>query len=365
MTEFFSNFHLNPAMAVEANGFAFKSPDLLLPSSPPNPKPQVIDGEIPVTEKTPEEVINNNNNNNNNTSTADHGGDGSDSQDKTPRLPRWTRQEILVLIEGKRVVESRGKKSRLIFDGQNGQVNTESKWSSISSYCKRHGVNREPVQCRKRWSNLSGDYKKIRDWESCHKDLQSFWLMRNDIRRENKLPGFFDREVYNILDGCIGKQDFDKQAIRMPEAIFDSGRPCVEEGLFSDFEHSAQEEIAGSPDKEAMLESPSTTAATTPPPPLRGGRTEKVRTPNAEKGSASCASGQKRKRILSEGKSDNDLRDQLLSVLERNSRVLTAHVEAQNLNCELDRNQRRDHADSLVGVLGKLADALGRIADKL
>lgn len=374
MTEFLPRPNY-AAMAVESNGFAFKSPPDLLLSSPRNPngKTSANEAKIPAGIPKPhaigkEEATANGSSN---PSTVDHaGGDGSDGQDKTPRLPRWTRQEILVLIEGKRVVESRGKKSRVTVDGQNGQVNTESKWSSISSYCKRHGVSREPVQCRKRWSNLSGDYKKIRDWENSHVELQSFWAMRNDIRRENKLPGFFDREVYSILDKFIGKQDGSKEAIRvMQEPIFDSGRPCGggEDTLFSDFEHSAEEEVAGSPEKEAavMLDSPTTTAATPPQPHRQGVRTEKVPTPVAEKGTTSCASGQKRKRTSSEGESDSDLKDQLIAVLERNSRVLSAHVDAQNLNCQLDRNQRRDHADSLVGVLGKLADALGRIADKL
>ncbi|GLJ44679.1 hypothetical protein SUGI_0939360 [Cryptomeria japonica] len=311
--------------------------------------------------------------------------DGSDSQDKAPRLPRWTRQEILVLIEGKKEIESRGKKPRVVVDGQ---VNTESKWSAISNYCKQHGVNREPVQCRKRWGNLSGDYKKIKEWENncqgkSEDEILSFWAMRNDIRRENKLPGFFDREVYDILETYVGGGggDGSRREIKVVEAeieveaIFDSGRPCggEEGGLFSsDFEHSAEEvdvhvELGRSPVKEVVLESPTTTAATPPPPPppRHGAKTENVPIPIAEKGSASCASGQKRKRSSSEGESDSDLRDQLLSVLERNSRVLTAHVEAQNMNCQLDRNQRKDHADSLIGVLGKLADALGRIADKL
>ena len=45
--------------------------------------------------------------------------------------------------------------------------------------------------------------------------------------------------------------------------------------------------------------------------------------------------------------------------------MLAAQLEAQNQNCELDREQRKDQANSLVLVLGRLADALGRIADKL
>ena len=117
--------------------------------------------------------------------------DGGDDGSKAPRHPRWTRQEILVLIQGKRDAENRfrrGRSAGLAFGS--GQV--EPKWASVSSYCKKHGVNRGPVQCRKRWSNLAGDYKKIKEWESqIREETESFWVMRNDLRRERKLPGFF------------------------------------------------------------------------------------------------------------------------------------------------------------------------------
>ena len=45
--------------------------------------------------------------------------------------------------------------------------------------------------------------------------------------------------------------------------------------------------------------------------------------------------------------------------------MLTAQLEAQNINFQLDREQRKDHADGLVTVLNKLANALGKLADKL
>jgi hypothetical protein len=45
--------------------------------------------------------------------------------------------------------------------------------------------------------------------------------------------------------------------------------------------------------------------------------------------------------------------------------MVAAQLEAQNANSRLDREQRRDQAASLAVVLGRLADALGRIADKL
>lgn len=85
---------------------------------------------------------------------------------------------------------------------------------------------------------------------------------------------------------------------------------------------------------------------------------------NLDNGSPS-QEGQKRRRTSQDGGGDINLQGQLIEVLERNSRMLTAQLEAQNINCQLDRDQRKDQTNSLLGVLGKLADALGRIADKL
>ena len=113
--------------------------------------------------------------------------DGGDDGSKAPRHPRWTRQEILVLIQGKRDAENRfrrGRSAGLAFGS--GQV--EPKWASVSSYCKKHGVNRGPVQCRKRWSNLAGDYKKIKEWESqIREETELFWVIvqrRSGIKKK-------------------------------------------------------------------------------------------------------------------------------------------------------------------------------------
>lgn len=191
------------------------------------------------------------------------GGDGGGGG-RAPRLPRWTRQEILVLIQGKRVVESRGRgRGAGRGGGGSGEMGAaaspvEPKWASVSSYCRRHGVDRGPVQCRKRWSNLAGDFKKIKEWEA--KGKESFWTMRNDLRRERRLPGFFDREVYDILDGVAvaeveaepaaeeeeeGKKGLGRTAAaggEEEEAVFDSGRTAAEDGLFSDFEEEKEAE---------------------------------------------------------------------------------------------------------------------------
>lgn len=55
----------------------------------------------------------------------------------------------------------------------------------------------------------------------------------------------------------------------------------------------------------------------------------------------------------------------LVEALEKNGRLLSSQLEAQNTNLQLDREQRNEHVNSLITVLNKLADALGRIADKL
>ncbi|XVE50027.1 hypothetical protein DITRI_Ditri01bG0129200 [Diplodiscus trichospermus] len=318
-------------------------------------------------------------------------GDGVDDVSKAPRLPRWTRQEILVLIQGKRVAENRVRRGRtagLAFGS--GQV--EPKWASVSSYCKRHGVNRGPVQCRKRWSNLAGDFKKIKEWENnIREESESFWVMRNDLRRERKLPGFFDKEVYDILDGgapanptsatapglalALAPTPAAQDVAEDAEAVFDSGRSAVaEDGLFSDFE---QDDAAGSPEKVEAAAGKAVPAAMPisekqyqPQPSLGGDQSqgttnEKHPTSNPEIGSAS-QEARKRKRTEIDGHEEmSSLQCHLIDVLERNAKMLVAQLEAQNTNFQQDREQRKDHADNLVAVLNKLADALGRIADKL
>lgn len=323
---------------------------------------------------------------------------GGDDGNRAPRLPRWTRQEILVLIQGKRVAENRVRRGRTAGLGfGSGQV--EPKWASVSSYCKRHGVNRGPVQCRKRWSNLAGDYKKIKEWESgIREETESFWVMRNDLRRERKLPGFFDREVYDILDGGGGSssaaaaggptalvlalapatEEVEIEGEGEAEAVFDSRRSAAaEDGLFSDFEQSGQDELLGSPDpeKEKEKEAPSTTLpAPVPisekqyqpfsresPRPTQGTTEEKQPNPSPD-----AQEGRKRKRFATDAADEErSLQSQLIEAMELNGRVLSSQLEAQNTNLQLDREQRKDHVNSLIAVLNKLADAMGRIADKL
>ncbi|RCV06569.1 hypothetical protein SETIT_1G173200v2 [Setaria italica] len=326
---------------------------------------------------------------------------------RAPRLPRWTRQEILVLIEGKRMVEGRGGRggrgrvaaaaaaaAASASSGEAAAAALEPKWAAVAEYCRRHGVERGPVQCRKRWSNLAGDYKKIKEWERAAAASRepSFWAMRNDARRERRLPGFFDREVYDILEGrgrailagrSAGNAAEEEEAVAVArveeekeagpaEAVFDSGRPATEEALFSEDEEDEEEEAPAA-------------APPPPPPPViavpvsekpdasrqqqsaeQGTSKDKQPEQSTERDAPAQQGGQKRPRTDEEaGEGATDLQSKLIQILDRNSRMVAAQLEVQNQNCELDREQRKDQANSLVLVLGRLADALGRIADKL
>nr|CAB3449882.1 unnamed protein product [Digitaria exilis] len=350
---------------------------------------------------------------------------------RAPRLPRWTRQEILVLIEGKRMVEGRGGRggrgrvaaaaAAAAASASGGEAAAaaalEPKWAAVAEYCRRHGVERGPVQCRKRWSNLAGDYKKIKEWERATATSRepSFWAMRNDARRERRLPGFFDREVYDILEGrgrailasrSAGNAAEEEEAVSAArveeeeagpsEAVFDSGRPVTEEALFSEDEEEEEEETPAAvppPPPQPVIAVPVRTlllvlsislvgpsicqlmfrsSITENPEASRqqqsaeqGPSKDKQPEQSAERDALAQQGGQKRPRTEEEAGETADLQSKLIEILDRNSRMVAAQLEAQNHNCELDREQRKDQANSLVLVLGRLADALGRIADKL
>ncbi|KAG6592825.1 Trihelix transcription factor ASR3, partial [Cucurbita argyrosperma subsp. sororia] len=301
--------------------------------------------------------------------------DGADNGSKTPRLPRWTRQEILVLIQGKKVAETRvrgGRAATLAF----GSAHLEPKWASVSSYCKRHGVNRGPVQCRKRWSNLAGDFKKIK--EEVYDILESGSAPSPSPALALALAPAPAPPPVSALTSALNSDDAE------PEHVFDSFKTAAaDDGLFSDFEQdeTSQSPIKEVPGKEAPVSTPDGEIPAPAPlseklyqPASQGcpdqgtsNEREAAAAANPEIGS-SLQEGRKRKRkrIAKEGEEESMMvQDELIGILEKNGKLLTAQLEAQNMNFQLDREQRKYHADGLVTVLNKLADALGRIADKL
>ncbi|KAK4350124.1 hypothetical protein RND71_029437 [Anisodus tanguticus] len=307
-----------------------------------------------------------------------------DEKSRTPRHSRWTRQETLVLIQGKKVAEGRahrGRKTTSIF----GSDKAEPKWDSVSSYCRQHGADRGSVQCRKRWSNMISDFKKIKAWESqANGSSESYWMMSNDLRREKRLPGSFDREVYDVLDGKELTTDAYQLALVTitTDDKYDYGIETVEEEeeeeeeeedddvshtgeyiMADDVLHPAMEEIGSNPLKEGIVKDKK--AKSIPSPTPISGTAEGEQPGSDFWNNPVFQSGVKRRRQSADGCADSSLGYKLLKTLERNTNMLHAQLDAQMENRQVDREQQKEHTDSLIAALNKVADALARVADKM
>ncbi|KAK7358711.1 hypothetical protein VNO77_00649 [Canavalia gladiata] len=321
---------------------------------------------------------------------------------KATRHPRWTRQETLVLIEAKKMVENGEQVCR--YRSASGFVHTDPKWDLVSSLCQQQGVKRGAVQCRKRWGNLLTDFRKIKKWESSIKEeSESFWIMRNDVRKENKLPGFFDAVVYSVLDGgvctaaafpltlvkmtpkvengdqvegCKGDEDGDDDDDDEgeDEAIVDSekmGWSTEEENMETNITAKLVNGFLKTPQgpKETGIRGNLKNTPTFTLPP----HAEKQQQPsfqgNYDPGNqreGMFREGHKRQRLSSEDGDDNtDFDNNIIKLLRRNSNILKTHLGAQNVNYKLARDQQKQQTDNLVTALSKLTDALTKIADKL
>ncbi|KAJ1443075.1 hypothetical protein SESBI_00355 [Sesbania bispinosa] len=231
-----------------------------------------------------------------------------------------------------------------------------------------------PVQrlCRKRWSNLAGDYKKIKEWESRVRDeTESFWLMRNDLRRERKLPGYFDREVFDILDApsqaaaaaAPSTATVSETVVGDEEVhLYDSNRrvggedgyslmvrgmrfwllPRMFLPLFLSQRSNINRTSMAAKGKKAMLKVS----------PMRNSQ------PLIQKWVLHHKGDERGSGLKNDGEEEN-LQSQLIDVLEKNGKMLRDQLEAQNINFQLDRQHQKDTASNIVAVLDKLADALG------
>ncbi|KAK9080580.1 hypothetical protein SSX86_000338 [Deinandra increscens subsp. villosa] len=326
--------------------------------------------------------------------------EAADDKNKSPRHPRWTRHETLTLIEGKKVAENRGRRGRRsssVFGS--GQV--EPKWDSVSSYCKQRAVNRGPVQCRKRWSNMVGDFKKIKAWElQVKQESDSYWVMRNDVRKENKMPGFFDREVFDVLDGkavtkeayklalvtvCADAKDVNEVVVAAGEdeedvgdadvevdVTFDSGRPATsDDGLFPDSDkiEEMEDEKEKDDDNLTNIANPVPISAKRYQPYhqdyTQAGNLKEQQTNSVSWKEFASQEGCKRRRVSTDECQDKNFNERLLDVLEKNTNMLSTRIDAENTNCQLDRDQRKEFNNSLLSSLNRISDALTKIADKL
>ncbi|KAJ4798567.1 Trihelix transcription factor GTL1-like protein [Rhynchospora pubera] len=301
-----------------------------------------------------------------------------------PRMPRWNRREILALVRAKREVEdgggspSGGRGRRPASSPEGGHV-ALPKWNAVSEGCRVRAVHRGPTQCRKRWTNLIAAYRKIQNWERgrgkkeekgddvvdpAHVDREQkgFWEMGGEERKEKGLPARFDRVVYEIMGG--------KDVADVVDQVYDEGDEVVMDS------EEEEEEVKGGP--PALSPGP---AISVIPISMRRFQPSCEGSPDPEWGSEKQPNGTQEqtspKKEGSKRKRSKDLDAEevqpehfklikrLTETMERGTRLVAAQLEAQTIQLQIDRNQRKEQFDELLKAFNRLADGITKIAEKL
>lgn len=115
---------------------------------------------------------------------------------KNYREGPWDVLEMLVLVSAmKEYTETVAS-----HHAQGGEFHEQHKWHWIENYCWGQLVQRSVPDCHEKWATLSGEFKRIKDFESnMLQDQKSYWEMTFDERNGAQLPTDFSQEVYNAL----------------------------------------------------------------------------------------------------------------------------------------------------------------------
>ncbi|XP_047341174.1 trihelix transcription factor ASR3-like [Impatiens glandulifera] len=249
------------------------------------------------------------------------------------RYRRWSRREILVLIQGKNMAESlRREKRRSTSSNQ-----AKSKWEVVSSFCKKNGMKKRAVQCQKRWSKLMVIFREIKKRESVIKEVaKSFWNMTSTERRGLKLPGFFDKDVYDALDGKL-------TSITLNQVILEATNDQWQEDDDTNDENTSKEIQVATHDPTKKISSVD----------------KKEQVINCQE-EASSEESYKRRRFSQNENEDFNMESQLIESIGQIYNILKTYFEANNVT-----EKSKEHKSALVNALNKIGDALEMIADKL
>ncbi|KAL3825688.1 hypothetical protein ACJIZ3_021717 [Penstemon smallii] len=286
--------------------------------------------------------------------------EGIDDKNKKPRKFRWTQQETFVLIEAKKIAEEKGvrrRKSNLGF----GSDRTETKWDFVSSHCRQLGMNRSATQCRKKWGNLNNDFQKIKTWESQEQGVvESYWVMESALRKDMKLPGGFDREIYDVLDGKTFEEDDYGDGLDGLEAE-DVDDDDVGDDFSPEFEQAAQEKRPGEENPpEGTIPSPISISCTF-------NFQLNLRQSGSKFWTISEFKEVKKRRVQSSSSNceNSDVGERLIIALERNITSLNEYLKAQQVKSQLDRELQKKLLNGLVKALAKVDEIADRLANKL
>lgn len=262
--------------------------------------------------------------------------------------PRWTLNEMLVLVREKWAAENEILCSTCI------QSNGGSdKWHNVSNRCKTSQISRTASQCRKKWESLFSNYKKIKDWDF-HRHTQPYRNTSPNAKKQHKLPFYMEQELFDAMDANLGKRP-----TRSLEPMFDN----MNVGAVDFF--TSEDDL-----QDDMFEMQYLALSGSSPEPLDStGRKKRGRSPatedDIEHGIATAIRQNSKgiQAILLEATQARIRSSQLEREIYWRGVKMNRELELQIP--ELDRELRRKQSEDLVVVLGELVSAINHLVNAM
>lgn len=130
--------------------------------------------------------------------SRDHGG-------KKKRAELWQDAEMDALVSAYKQIHTKlmssGNKGRHIFKSAN------DKWTEVRNLLLTVGVDRQPKEIERKWSNLLTAFKQIADWNR-QAGQPSYWELDEALKREKtkakELPASFRMQMFESMTEFLG-----------------------------------------------------------------------------------------------------------------------------------------------------------------
>ncbi|BBM99231.1 protein MpTRIHELIX2 [Marchantia polymorpha subsp. ruderalis] len=257
------------------------------------------------------------------------------------RSKNWEPWEVYLLIQAKKVEWERHEANPT---RDRYSENSALRWKKIEEFMKSQHVNRDSSACKNRWDATVAEYKLVKDWD-VKPGNRSFQSLSPQERKQASLPSYFDIKSRELLDSFLGGR-----AYKAPP-------------------HSLPFLIGAEVDEKETTQAGETSAAKT--------KYDQGFTKGEDMNQGS--SGKKRRKA-SQGLAGvmaafQDLSSRIMRIERENSgRAKEAHemakdahaLEKRKFEFQLRKIEREDErADKFVGVLGQIAEAFHKVAEKM
>ncbi|KAL3693898.1 hypothetical protein R1sor_007549 [Riccia sorocarpa] len=293
-------------------------------------------------------------------SSLENHNSGSSSRTRK-RSRNWEPWEILLLIQAKKSEFER-------YWGHPGRERLESsaqKYKKVVDYLRQHRVvDRDGTACKNKWEALSGEYKIIKEWDRKPGNAPYSSLGFQE-RKQNNLPTSFETEAQELMDSFQGCRPH-----VVPPSVVDSsvrqsvsagvatkGTAVVPPGADSAVRHSPSGGDAGEGSTAEDERGVQTPLADEP---------EQIEVWASGKRKKSCGNVVAAFQELSQSIMRIE-KERAVRAREANAMAKDAHLlekrKFEFLQLKMDREDER--AEKFVGVLGSIAGAFHKMAEKI